>query len=311
MDIKTQIPKTIVYYFYIDSDEFYEVYKLHLECLKVYKDIVNKYIIILAINDLNDNILIDIWKTRIQEYLNSDNIEFHIEQNFPQYREGIYYFKYIISNLQNYDGLVLFGHGKRDFLDNKNNIYEWITSCHYILSHDINYIEEKLIYDKYLFFGPHKSQYLIYPNVTIYQGAFYWLNPKKIYNTNKESIDRFIDHINYFLNFVNNLSNIDNFTIEQSKVILMLAENNFILNMNSEYMADYYQNEIIHVMLIETFNNSTMYFQAYSKNEFYTESFLNICDKFYNLDFFDKDDYLNYHNTILNNINGKKEENTN
>jgi hypothetical protein len=64
-------------------------------------------------------------------------------------------------------------------------------------------------------------------------------------------------------------------------------------------------------MLIETFNNSTMYFQAYSKNEFYTDSFLNICDKFYNLDFFDKDDYLNYHNAILNNINGEKEENTN
>ena len=215
--------KELFYYFYIDSDDYYEVYKLHLECLKDYINVFNKVNIILSLDDINNTYYIDLWKDRITTYLQyNDDINFIIVQNDVKYREGIHFYNLIFSQLYKFDSLIFWGHGKRDFYDDKNNIYNWISGMHYLNSLNINEIENILVSynNQYCVHGPFIEYYNFMPNNLFYWGAIYWLYPKKI-------LDLFIEQYNitneYYLNILY-FDNNDDMKFD-NKIMYSIAEN--------------------------------------------------------------------------------------
>lgn len=198
-----KIYKTLIYFFYCRNDiyEYKEVFDLHLELLKQNINIFNYSKFILAFNDLNNNELIDFYKNYIKDYLCiNDNFEFIVVQNDPINREGIYFYNEVILKLNEYDGLLFFGHNKSDLHNAKKNTYDWITGSHFINFYDINDIENKLIYDKYIAYGSfpicmiNQSQYIL--NIYHYSGTFFWINPKKIYNLHNKEINIYV---NFFI----------------------------------------------------------------------------------------------------------------
>ena len=215
--------KELFYYFYIDSDDYYEVYKLHLECLKDYINVFNKVNIILSLDDTNNTYYIDLWKDRITTYLQyNDDINFIIVQNDVKYREGIHFYNLIFSQLYKFDSLIFWGHGKRDFYDDKNNIYNWISGMHYLNSLNINEIENTLVSynNQYCVHGPFIEYYNFMPNNLFYWGAIYWLYPKKI-------LDLFIEQYNIINEYYLNILYFDNNDDMQfdNKIMYSIAEN--------------------------------------------------------------------------------------
>ena len=252
------IPKQLIYYFTCDTWEFYEVYKLHLECIKSYGNIFFKYTFILGFNDLNDTEFIEYWKNTINEYIDASNknIEYIIEQNNPLFREGIHYYNYIYKHLNDFDGLLCWGHSKRDFKYPKDNIYKWISFSHYIMSSNIPDVENKLMYDKYLYIGPNLGFNPFNANENYeYLGSFYWMNPKKIYNYYQNEINTFINYIDSYLDnrqaFFDYINDPE-YDLNTDDILYYIAEhNNTLIDLNYLY---HYQYNLVDVFAIRSKN---------------------------------------------------------
>ena len=300
--------KQLIYYFYIDSYDIYEVYKVHLECIKSYDDIFFKYTFILSLDDINNQELIEYWKNIINDYIKKDKkIEYIIVQNNKLYREGIHYYNYIFKKLNEFDGLLLWGHGKRDNNYSKENIYEWIISSHYIMSHNINEIENKLIYDKYLFSGPNLSFMNGDINKQIYQGSFYWMNPKKIYNKLKNDINIFTNFIDLVLNDIYiNIQILKDKQTNIDKVIRYISE--FSILFKIKYLH-HFQNNLIECFYIDYSDNFNYTESSLTYNDLYINKFSETIINFYNDNI--KNGFKIYYENILNNISAKEKENTN
>lgn len=234
--------KTLVYFFYCRDDineRYKETFNLHLELIKQNIHIFNQSKFILAFDNLNNNSLIDSYKNYICDYLNLiNNYNFVIVQNDPINREGIHFFNEIILKLDEYDGLLFFGHNKSDLNVHKLNIYDWITGIHFINFYDIQDIENKLLYDKYIAYGA-LPVYLnicqkIYEDINskyIYQGSMFWLYPKKIlYNYNGQ--------LNLWKDFFNtgfNQEFIKSYNIQSLNSVFKYTAENFLDNISNFY----------------------------------------------------------------------------
>ena len=297
-NLSNYIPKQLVYYFTCDSYEVYEVYKLHLECIKSYGDIFFKYTFILGFNDTNENELIDHWENIITNYIGNDkNIEYIIVENNKKWREGIHYYNYVYKHLNEFDGLVCWGHSKRDFAYDKNDIYTWISFCHYIMSHDISDIENKLIYDKYLYVGPFEGFQGGNMNTTFYMGSFYWMNPKKIYHQYTDEISTFIYYMDYFFSSLNDIRDYlgsDEITSYERKNLYYLAEHNNTMQM--QYMYNY------QTSLIPIITYTIDYYNMLCLNDPYLKDVIsNIINGHYNKDIING--FNNYYDNLINKLN--------
>lgn len=203
--MKNKVYKTLIYFFYCRNDihEYKEVFDLHLELLKQNINIFNYSKFILAVNDLNNNELIDFYKNYIKDYLCvNDNFEFIVVQNDPLNREGIHFYYEIAKKLNDYDGLLFFGHNKSDLTYDKRNIYDWIIGAHFINFYNIEDIENKLINDKYIAYGSFPKFVL---NQTwegesryMYWGSFFWINPKKIISNHSTEVSFYNEYFDMF-----------------------------------------------------------------------------------------------------------------
>lgn len=291
--------KELFYYFYIDSDEYYEVYKLHLECLKWYINVFNKVNIILSLDDTNNTYYIDLWKDRITTYLQyNDDINFIIVQNDPKYREGIHFYNLVFSQLYNFDSLIFWGHGKRDFEFDKNIIYNWICGIHYLNSLNINEIEKILLSynNQYCTHGPFIEYYNFIANSLLYSGAMYWVYPKKI-------LDLFAEQYNMANEYYLNILYFDNSDIKFDNIILYsIAENWMSFFLLLKNMHHYQISPIKNIH----FNNKNI---SYSYYDPYIHS-LDYIKEYFNEDLFN--DMINYCNNIKSTIiDVKEKENTN
>lgn len=297
------INKQLIYYFYLDSYEIYEIYKIHLECILSYGDIFSKYIFILSVDDLDNYELIDFWKLVIQDYLKKNNIEFIIVKNNSTYREGLYWFEFIYKHLNDFDGLICWGHGKRDFQYYQRHIYEWVISSHYIMSKDIKEIERALVEDKYLFSGPYLSINNGNIRNCMYTGGFYWLYPKKIYNQYKEIIDTYILGNELYFDKIKNHLVEPNIITDYDEEIKYLVETNNLISPNIEY-CHHYQNQYIKVYHYKTSDN-----RIYEINiMYYQVDFSNDLVNYYNQNIINREGFLKYYNKIMDNINKCQEK---
>ena len=235
--------KQLIYYFYFDTFEFLEVYKLHFACINSYNDIFDKYTFIIGVDDINDKQLIDYWKRIIIDNIKTNkSIEFIIDQNSTDYRDGIICYKYLISKLNEFDGLVFWGHSKRDLAWNKDLIYKWICCIHYFNSLNTNYIESILLSynNKYCAHGSLLSYCDGAYNKLEYMGGMYWLYPKKILQLYEDEYNKMINYFNitkYQLDINDDIRDINNIN-----KINLFGEDWFYYFMNKHNMHSYQYN---------------------------------------------------------------------
>lgn len=181
------VDKTLVFHFYVDPLYKEKIsYKMHFACLKEWCDIFTNAIFVLSVDDKNNIKLINDVEKDIIDCGFSCPIKFDIAEN-DEYREVHTLKKYIIDKLNEYDGLVFFGHTKGTTnIDNygwlTENYLHWIFSLYYYSLEYENEVVKKLIEN----FGGHKRA-MYGPMGTVngdgnifYPGTFYWLNCKKI-----------------------------------------------------------------------------------------------------------------------------------
>lgn len=254
--------KQLIYYFYFDTFEFLEVYKLHLDCIKLYNDIFDQYTFIIGVNDINDNELIDHWKNIIKTYINSNKISFIIEKNDPILRDGIVCYKYLISKLKDYDGLVLWGHSKRDLSLDKDLIYNWITMMHYQNWCMNDQIENILtsFNNQYCCHGPFLSYLNGSLNQLFYMGGMYWLYPKKIVQLFEKEYIEMINYIELIKKYYDEVEDCHNKT--NADKINYFGELWFVYFMKKENLHSY-QISLINATTIEGNNNAYMIFDPY------------------------------------------------
>ena len=271
------------------------LYKLHLNCIKLYNDIFDQYTFIIGVDNIDDKDLIDHWKNIIQTYINSNKkILFIIEKNEPEFRDGIICYKYLISKFNEFDGLVFWGHSKRDLSLDKNLIYKWICCIHYFNSLDINSIENTLVSynNQYCAHGSLLSTCAGAYNKLEYMGGMYWVYPKKI-------IQLYEDEYNKMISYIETTK----YQLEINDDIRSILYNINIINLFGEEWFYYFMNK--HNM--HSFQNSFLDLNSYNgKTDVYCsfDPYIQSLDEVkYIYDDNLWSDMNNYYNKIINELN--------
>lgn len=291
--------KQLMYYFYFDTFEFLEVYKLHFACINSYNDIFDQYTFIIGVDDINDKNLIDYWEHIIIDNIKTNkNILFFVEKNSKEYRDGIVCYKYLISKFNEFDGLVFWGHSKRDLSWNKNLIYKWICCIHYFNSLDIDSIENTLVSynNQYCTHGSLLSTCFGAYNKLEYMGGMYWVYPKKVLELYNNEYELMISYFNTTIFELENNEDIQ--SIDHINIINLFGENWFYYFMNKHNM--------------HSFQNSFLDLNAYNgKLDVYCsfDPYVSSLDEVkYIYDDNLWSDMNNYYNKIINDIKGAKEK---
>lgn len=154
----------LIYVFYImngiqsfDEDQMYE---LHFRCLEYHKYLFSNCTFIISADDKN-NPLINEAKYRLNDIFYNANVQFIVEENHVEFREGEYYDKYVIQKLYNFkeyehneNELTLFAHtkGVYNYADHRNTS-TWVTSMYYFCLFEIDNISNHILYNDKLCYG--------------------------------------------------------------------------------------------------------------------------------------------------------------
>ena len=283
--------KTLFFYVYCDIDvkDIYPIYKIHFECIKTYKHVFDNIIFILGFNenDISNTDFVNDWKTYITNFIDfNKELTFKVVYNEPLYREGIHFVNEIFINLNTFDGLICWGHGKRDLCYNQEYIQNWVMMLHFQLYSNTDEVEKVLLSDNNICTVGSLSTLTNY-NQIFYTGAFFWWYPKKML---KLHLQKYQSILNYF-NIANEFNNLydyqtDVFNIwgfgEQVNMIFLplysVGQKNII-----PYMYNYAGNNTM------AWKNIPYYCDFIEDNKDY------FYDSFYN-------DYLKFKSNILNKV---------
>ncbi len=183
--------KTLVYHLYVNSVDINEkpLYKLHQECLKIYKDRFDKALFVVTVDDLANTELIG---NAIKWVLNINfgkEFDIKVEKN-DALCESKTFQKYVLDNT-NLNGMVFFAHnkGSNNFESAnpnivKDSVFMWVSGMYFYnltFMDEVNgalcgkkyypecmygaFLMEKDIDDDRLFLAPYH-----------YAGNFYWIN---------------------------------------------------------------------------------------------------------------------------------------
>lgn len=199
--IKFPVLRLIFAYYITESGEITSIHKLHINLLKLFIDKFKIKDFIITIDDTENIESIEKHKNYIISNLGND-INIFIEKNDKFNREGIIYYKYVISKLDEYSAnneLLFFGHLKGISNDDLNNTIKWVSLMYYFnlfYSYDAidklyNYQKED--YSKYICYGTiyhfHNIE-SISKYGWMYMGSFHWLNSSRLFNyMNENNID--------------------------------------------------------------------------------------------------------------------------
>lgn len=131
--IKFPVLRLIFSYYITESGEITSIHKLHINLLKLFIDKFKIKDFIITIDDTENIESIEKHKNYIISNLGND-INIFIEKNDKFNREGIIYYKYVISKLDEYSAnneLLFFGHLKGISNDDLNNTIKWVSLMYY------------------------------------------------------------------------------------------------------------------------------------------------------------------------------------
>lgn len=198
----------VIYVFYIADDNCdNKIYQMHYYWINKISSYVDKFkFIVLYNNNIDDDIIFRI-KGKLLSICESKTVELIFEKNNSKFREGLYFKKYIIDNLNKYDDyLTFFAHTKGVSnpvgIENIDNLLLWIDALYYFNFWWVNEMQTKLAFNTdYIIYGSLYFKDYRHTNTYhwFFSGSFYWLNTKK-----------FNDYINANNINVNNYLNIEN-----------------------------------------------------------------------------------------------------
>ena len=191
------IGKTLVFHIYVYDDKDYLnniAYKLHLECLKRYSDIFNKACFNISCDNMDNKYLINQIKHDLIE-CGFDNLEIIVTKN-DYFCEANTFKYFILDRLNDLNSLIFFGHTKgiinvEDGINFPENILHWVYTMYffnleeeYIINMENMVIRSSGGYQN-TFYGTLKQTYEN-DGCSFYPGTFYWLNPMKLYEDNRQ-----------------------------------------------------------------------------------------------------------------------------
>ena len=189
------IMKKCIYYWYV-SDFWCDLYDIHLESIRYYLPKCNFDEIVFAISydDIkNKNI------TKVVNLLKdiSPNANFIYVKNDSFLRESLFFYNEIYKKLETYNenDSIFFGHckGANSNYLTKYNLLHWINFLYFGTLFYKERIEEalndkdtlfagSLIIPEYQYHNGLNYRFFEQNNKWYYNGTFYWLKPKKIYD---------------------------------------------------------------------------------------------------------------------------------
>ena len=196
-----------IYILYVKDDHCDDIiYEWHYKLLHQYTKLFNSIHIIISIDEqlyYNSDIIYRI-KSKLIDILDNNDIKLTVEFNNPEYREGIFYKKYVFDQLENFkDTLIFFGHSKGVTNQINYNYLEntklWVYSLYYLNLNWIDVVKRKLLCDpNYTFYGGLYFKDYRHNNVHnwFYSGSFHWINPQRLLKYIK---DNNVDYSKFFI----------------------------------------------------------------------------------------------------------------
>lgn len=189
--------KRLIFNFYINEGwKENHINKIHLYCLKYFKDVFTEMTFMVSVNDVNNVKLI----YEFEEYIISlhlcTDIKFIVKQNHV-FREAQNFYDEVALKLKELDGLTFFAHNKgiTNYVDSaykKENVEKWITSMYYgclIRPEESEYeltdgrkVSYGTLFDIIIYDYGHKEQLNLHlgDRCFFYMGTFFWLNCRVI-----------------------------------------------------------------------------------------------------------------------------------
>lgn len=182
------VKKTLVFRFFVPKEYKENIaIRMHLECLKRYSHIFDAAIFSICFEDDDMSLACDVERDILDCGFSGD-VRFVLEENSP-YTESIALKKYVIDELKDIEGIVLFAHTKgvinvKTYADDIDNKLKWIYCLYFYNLEFVDDVIENLIFCK-----PHVSTFYGALMTTFdegktfhYPGTFYWVNPANLYN---------------------------------------------------------------------------------------------------------------------------------
>lgn len=186
------VEKTLIFHFYVPVDYKDNIaIRMHLECLRMYSQVFNHAIFIIAVNEGTRHFVEEVERDIIECGFSGD-VRFVVAEN-DAYGEARTFNEWIYERLKDYNGLVFFGHTKGvtnvvKYPEYVNNTMHWIFALYFYSLEFIEEMEAKVIGAAFgyfrTFFGPLLMKC---PNVNgvdseaaHYPGTFYWVNTRRL-----------------------------------------------------------------------------------------------------------------------------------
>lgn len=179
-------------YFYIwmvNKDTFYkreiqEIYNIHFNSLKYYKDSFYDAIFYISYEQYDKEIMHELEMRILDIGIESFKI---IKRKDTLFHESLFFKEEIVNKLTNIDGLVFFGHtkGLNNIQDNRlitTNIKKWILGLYYFNLYDIQEIKKIMLhqYADNIGYCGIKILFNDIGDVWLPSGTFFILNPSMI-----------------------------------------------------------------------------------------------------------------------------------
>ena len=178
--------KTLVFYWYVPSFFWHEVYDLHLKNLALYKDVFDYILFAISVDENSCDV--DETINRIKSVV--PNANFVVVENNKEQRESKFFYDSIISSIGSatQEGAIFFAHNKgveSTYMPNDERD-RWINTMYYFNLRNQGKIDEMLSDEKTIVIGTAKI--VNYTSIGFawcehkwhYTGTFYWIVPNRL-----------------------------------------------------------------------------------------------------------------------------------
>jgi hypothetical protein len=199
----TSIKKTLIYYWYVHSTGWQDLYDLHISNLKIYKDVFDKEIFIISRDDDTNPEYVSAVIDKLRSIF--PDAEFKAYKNDKTLRESCYFYNEIATKLQDYpDEWYFFAHNKGvdTYYTSKENCKDWICGMYFMNLNFMDSIETNMnlkdtcVIGTYLIRGVKQWSFLKYN--WHFSGTFWWFNPSRVYKVMKENNNEIPSNNRYF-----------------------------------------------------------------------------------------------------------------
>ena len=182
--------KKMIFYWYVPSCGWYEIYDLHIKNLNIYKDRFDEVSFIISVDGVDD----DGYKRNIDLTIDKlrcifPNAKFIMYKNDKELRESVYFYNEIVMKLNQFDNdvIIFFAHNKGvDSWYANDRLGTWINLMYFENLFNVDRISDYFSKESVCCAGTYTIMNLKAWNFLKYSwhysGTFFWICPKRILN---------------------------------------------------------------------------------------------------------------------------------